>query len=416
MSTALKQAISLLEKYDQKMILNMLNIMNEEQQEKLANQVLEINFEQIENLYRKASDKPEILDKKIEHIPYVAKNKLSLDDFNKYTELGENIIKNNQYAVVTMAGGQGTRLGHKGPKGSFKLDVKPEAKYLFQILAEGLIRANKKYGITLPWYIMTSTENNSDTIEFFENNNYFGYDKSYIRFFMQGNLPLMLTNGQLVLDKDYSIKLASDGNGCIYQAMKKEGILDDMQKRGIKWIFIGSVDNALLNMVDPVLIGLTISEGNEAASKSIAKNNPHEKVGVFCKANGVPSVIEYSELPKEMAEMTDENGELLYGEAHIMCNLFSIDALKKVANETLEYHVANKKTGYINENGEFIEPTDPNAYKFEAFIFDAFNFFDNISILRGKREDDFAPVKNKEKVDCPETAIELYNNYWSRNN
>ena len=415
MSTALNKAISLLEKYNQKMILNMLKNMNEEQQETIASQVLNINFEQMLNLYKKASDKPEILDKKIEHISYVDKNKLSSEKCNEYTDLGESVIKNNQYAVVTMAGGQGTRLGHKGPKGTFKLDVKPEAKYLFQILAEGLIRANKKYGIILPWYIMTSTENNSDTIEFFENNNYFGYDKSYVKFFMQGNLPLLLTNGQLVLDKDYSIKLASDGNGCIYHAMKKEGILDDMQKRGIKWIFIGSVDNALLNMVDPVLIGLTISEGNEAASKSIAKNNPHEKVGVFCKANGVPSVIEYSELPKEMAELTDENGELLYGEAHIMCNLFSIDALKKVANETLEYHVANKKTGYIAENGEFIEPTEPNAYKFEAFIFDAFNYFDNISILRGKREEDFAPVKNKEKVDCPETAIDLYNNYWSKN-
>ena len=300
------------------------------------------------------------------------------------------------------------------PKGTFKIDVKPEPKYLFQILAESLERANKKYGVVLPWYIMTSTENNKETVKFFEENNYFGYDESKVKFFTQGNLPLLFTDGQLVLDKDYSIKLAADGNGCIYKAMAETGIISEMREKGIKWIFIGSVDNVLLNMVDPILIGLTINQNNEIASKSIAKKDPSERVGVFCKANGVPSVIEYSELPKEMAELRDEDGELLYGEAHIMCNLFSIDALEKISKQNLPYHVANKKTNYMNENGGFIEVTEPNAYKFEAFIFDAFNYFDNISILRGKRECDFAPVKNKTGNDSPETARELYNNYWNK--
>ncbi|MGN1327724.1 MAG: UTP--glucose-1-phosphate uridylyltransferase, partial [Clostridia bacterium] len=175
----------------------------------------------------------------------------------------------------------------------------------------------------------------------------------------------------------------------------------------------GAVDNALLNMVDPILVGLTISENHQAASKSIPKNSPKERVGVFCMANGVPSVIEYSELPEDMAAQTDEEGELLYGEAHIMCNLFSIEALEKIAKINLPYHVAHKKTNFMNENDEFVEVTEPNAYKFEAFIFDAFNFFDEISILRGKREEDFAPVKNAEGIDSPYTAKELYNNYWS---
>lgn len=416
MGTDMERAISILEKNNQKRVLKILNSLSEEKQEKLVKQILTIDFEKMNSLYGMASRKPVILNKEIEHINFVDKYKLSPELYEKYTEIGEKIIKNNQYAVVTMAGGQGTRLGHKGPKGTFKLEVEPEGKYLFQILAEGLIKANQKYGIILPWYIMTSTENNKETVSFFENNNYFGYDKKHIKFFVQGNLPLMLTDGELVIDEDYTVKLASDGNGCIYKSMKNEGILEDMQTRGIKWIFIGAVDNALLNMVDPVLVGLTISEGNEAASKSIAKNNPHEKVGVFCKANGVPSVIEYSELPGEMAELTDDEGELLYGEAHIMCNLFSLDALKKVADENLEYHVANKKANYMNEEGAFIEVDKPNAYKFEAFIFDAFNYFDNISILRGKREEDFAPVKNKEKVDCPETAIKLYNEYYKKQN
>ena len=411
MQERLEQALKILEENNQMQIINLLKKLEGSKKEKLINQVLAINFEQINQLYDKATQTPEILEKKLEHIKYIDKSKLSKDELNMYKAEGEKVIKNNQYAVVTMAGGQGTRLGHKGPKGTFKLDVQPQPKYLFEILAEGLITANKEYNVTLPWYIMTSTENNDETIKFFEEHNYFGYDKMYIKFFKQGNLPLVLKDGKLAIDKDYSIKLASDGNGGIYKSMLKDGIIEDMENKGIKWVFIGSVDNALLNMVDPVLLGLTIKQENQIASKSIAKKDPTEKVGVFCKANGVPAVIEYSELPPQMAQLKDENGELLYGEAHIMCNLFTLDAIKRVSKQELEYHVANKKTGYMDENENFIEASEPNAYKFEAFIFDAFNYFDNITVLRGKREEDFAPVKNKEGNDSPQTAIKLYNNY-----
>lgn len=410
----LEQAKKILKENKQEKLLDMIDKIDAEKREKLAKEITELDFAKLNDLYKETKEKPEILEKKLEHIKYVDEYKLSKEEFDLYKELGEKIIKNNQYAVVTMAGGQGTRLGHKGPKGTFKIDVNPEPKYLFQILAENLERANKEYQITLPWYIMTSTENNQETIKFFEEHNYFSYPKSSVKFFIQGNLPLLFTDGQLVLDKDYSIKQAADGNGCIYKAMAETGIITEMKEKGIQWIFIGSVDNVLLNMVDPILIGLTINQNNQIASKSIAKKDPSERVGVFCKANGEPSVIEYSELPKEMSELRDENGELLYGEAHIMCNLFSIDAIEKISKQNLPYHVANKKTNYMNENGEFVEVTEPNAYKFEAFIFDAFNYFDNISILRGKRENDFAPVKNKQGNDSPETAKKLYNDYWNK--
>ena len=395
-------------------ILNFLNKINEERKEKLIKQILNLDFKKLNDLYKTTKEKPQILDKKIEHIRYVDEAKITKENRKIYIDLGEEVIKNNQYAVVTMAGGQGTRLGHKGPKGTFKIDVEPEAKYLFQILSENLEKANKKYNVVLPWYIMTSTENNKETIKFFEEHKYFGYPKEKVKFFVQGNLPLIFTNGDLVIDIDYSIKEAADGNGCIYKAMRESGIIEEMKQNNIKWIFIGAVDNVLLNMVDPVLIGLTIFEKNQVASKSIAKNSPKEKVGVFCKANGVPSVIEYSELPEDMAKQIDEEGELLFGEAHIMCNLFSIEALDKISKVNLPYHVANKKTNYMNEEEEFVEVVEPNAYKFEAFIFDAFNLFDNISILRGKREENFAPVKNKSGNDSPKTAVNLYNEYHKK--
>ena len=411
MSKYYEKAVQLLNDNNQKQVLRILNNLDEDKKESLSKQIIELNFKQINELYKKAKEKPVILEKKVEHMKYVDENKLTEEEKEKYVALGESIIKSNKYAVVTMAGGQGTRLGHKGPKGTFKLNVKPEPKFLFQILTENLLEANKKYGITLNWYIMTSTENNEETVEFFKEHNYFGYHSQNIKFFEQGNLPLLFTVVILVVDKDYSIKCASDGNGSIYKAMKENGILEDMEKKGIEWIFIGSVDNALLNMTDPILAGLTISEANQIGSKSVAKKYEKEKVGVFAKVNDCPGVIEYSELSEEMSAARDEKGELLYGEANIMCHLYTLNALKKIAEQNLEYHVAYKKTNYMNENGEFIEVTEPNAYKFEAFIFDGFSFFDNMSILRVNREENFAPVKNKEGNDSPETAVELYNNY-----
>lgn len=408
----LAQARAILKANKQENLLRFIDKLDNNKKEKIIKQILNLDFTQLNKLYEETKSSAEIINKKIENIKYVDEYKLSDEAKEKYTNIGEKVIKNNQYAVVTMAGGQGTRLEHNGPKGTFKVDVDPEPKYLFQILAENLQRANKKYNVILPWYIMTSTENNEETVNFFEKHEYFGYPKGNVMFFTQGNLPILLENGDLIVDKDYTIKEAADGNGCIYSAMAKAGVLENMKKKNVKWIFIGAVDNILLNMVDPILLGLTIDEKNEAASKSVAKASPKEKVGAFCKINGVPSVIEYTELPQKMAEEVDKEGELLFGEAHIMCNLFSIEALEKVSKVQLPYHVAHKKSNYMNENEELVKVTEPNAYKFEAFIFDAFNFFDDISILRGKREMDFAPIKNKVGNDSPDTAKELYNNYW----
>lgn len=405
----------LLTENHQEHLLKYIDNANEEQRKNLINQIENLDFNRINSLYKISTDENTIAKSKIEHINYTDKYKLSKDKFEYLTDIGEDVIKNNQYAVVTMAGGQGTRLGHKGPKGTFLLNVNPKPMYLFEILATNLIKANKKYGITLNWYIMTSTENDDQTEKFFEEHNYFNYPKESIKFFKQGNLPLIKEDGKLLVDENYNIKLAADGNGCIYKAMSEDGILNDMNQKGIKWIFIGSVDNALLNMVDPILLGLTISDKNEIGSKSVVKNNPHEKVGVFCKKNNVPAVIEYSELPESMAEETDEDGELLFGESHIMCNLYSINALEKISKKTLPYHSAHKKASYLMENGKMFEATEPNAYKYEAFIFDGFNFFDNISILRGKREVDFAPIKNATGNDSPETAIKLYNDFHRNN-
>ena len=410
----LQDTIDILKEYKQEHIIKLLNRLNENEQNELIKQINSIDFHQIMELYNNTKKEIKFKESKIEPLKYLDKAKLTEAQKNKFDKLGEQVVRNKEYAVVTMAGGQGTRLGHQGPKGTFKLDVYGKGKYLFEILIENLKEANQKYGVTIPWYIMTSKENNQQTVEFLEKNNYFGYEKKFVTIFTQNELPLVDENGKLLIGKDLKIREASDGNGGTYASLRASGCLADMKERGIKWIFIGSVDNALLKMVDVTLLGMAIDQNVQIASKSVVKANPHEKVGVFCKMNGHPKVIEYTELPEKMAEQRDEDGELKYGESHIMCNLYTIDAIEKISNEILMYHSAHKKNAYIDENGKEVIPSEPNSYKFESFIFDAFEFFDDIAILRGKREDDFAPVKNKEGVDSPKTAKELYEKFYAK--
>lgn len=409
-----QEVIDTLKEYNQDHIIRLIEKLDEEKQNRLIKQIQSIDLHQIMELYNNTKKEIEFKESKIEPLKYLDKAKLTEEQRKKFDKLGEETIKSGEYAVVTMAGGQGTRLGHPGPKGTFKLDVYGKGKYLFEILTENLKEANQKYGTTIPWYIMTSKENNKETVEFLEKNNYFGYDKNFVTIFAQSELPLVDDNGKLLIGKNFMIKEASDGNGGTYSSLRASGCLADMKEKGIKWVFIGSVDNALLKMVDVTLLGMAKSQNVQIASKSVVKANPHERVGVFCKMNGHPKVIEYTELPEKMAEQRDSNGELKYGESHIMCNLYTIEAIEKISNEILMYHSAHKKNSYIDEDGNEIIPTEPNSYKFESFIFDAFEFFDDIAILRGKREDDFAPVKNKEGVDSPRTAKELYEKFWNK--
>ncbi len=312
-----------------------------------------------------------------------------------------------------MAGGQGTRLGHKGPKGTFDIGLDSH-KSLFELLSDSLKEQGKKYGVVIPWFIMTSKENNKDTIEFFDKHRFFGYEKDKnIFFFEQGELPMVDTEGKILIGEDGLIKEAADGHGGIYEALVKNGMTKKMRELGVEWLFIGGVDNCLVKMVDPILMGIAIQKQVSAAGKSVVKANPQEKVGVFCRKNGRPSVVEYTEIPKDMAQAIDERGELIYGESHILCNLFNIDAVERMGSKPLPYHSAFKKATYIDKNGKTVVPDGPNAYKFEAFLFDAFGELDDMAILRVKREEEFAPVKNASGVDSPETARELYKKFYN---
>ena len=404
------KAKDILKKYNQEHVLNFYDKLSEENKKKLVNQILSIDFEQINKLYLNTKHDIQFGDAKIEPIDYLEKEKINSTDFEKYNEIGTDIIKQGKLAVVTMAGGQGTRLGHKGPKGTYDLGLESH-KSIFEILCDTLKLAKNNYGTYIQWYIMTSEENKKQTEEFFEKNNYFGYDKDKIMFFKQGQLPMCDTKGKLILDEQGLIKEAADGHGGVFESMRKDAVIEDMKQKNIEWAFIGGVDNVLVKMVDPVLIGISISNNVPAAGKSVVKAGPKERVGVFCKRNGKPSVVEYTEITDEMAEAKNESGDLVFGESHILCNLFSVKAIDDISKKKLPYHSAFKKAKYIDENGKLIVPEKPNAYKFEAFLFDAFESLNDMAIMRVKREEEFAPVKNAEGVDSPETARKLYKNF-----
>ena len=374
MDNTLEEAKVILKKYNQEHLLNGYENLDEKKQKQLLDQIMNIDFELIKSLYANTTKEESENEDVIEPMEYLDKNKL-YDNYKYYENIGKHAIQEGKLAAVTMAGGQGTRLGHSGPKGTYDIGLDSH-KSLFELLSDGLKEAGKKYDVTIPWFIMTSRENNEETVNFFEKNRYFGYQKDKnIFFFIQGELPMVDTEGKILIGEDGLIKQAADGHGGIYESLVKSGMTEKMRQLGVEWVFIGGVDNCLVKMVDPVLMGVAIDKGVTVACKSIVKANPHEKVGVFCKRNGKPGVIEYSEITDEMAEATDENGELLYGESHILCNLFSIDAVERMGQTPLPYHSAFKKAKYIDKDGNLVVPDSPNAYKFEAFLLHFYIFF-----------------------------------------
>ena len=407
------QALGKLKEYNQEHLLKFYDKMPKEKQEKLLAQIEKLDLEQIKKLYEDIKKPEEKKENLVEPIGYIDKEKLGKEEKEEYEKIGNETLASGKIAAVTMAGGQGTRLGHKGPKGTFDLGLKSH-KTLFEILCDTLKKVQKENGVTIPWYIMTSEENNEETENFFKANNYFGYPQEKITFFKQGQYPMIDTEGKILLDENGLVKEAADGHGGVYIAMYKNGIIEDMKKKGIKWVIVGGVDNVLVKMFDPIFIGMYIKQGYPSASKSVVKKYPEEKVGVFCKKNGKPSIIEYTELSDQMAHAVDENGELKYGESNIIVHIFELETMEYISKNILPYHPAFKKANHLDENGNVVIATEPNAYKFEAFIFDAFEQLDNMSILRVNREEEFAPVKNSDEkgVDCPKTARELYKKYF----
>ncbi|MCC7293125.1 MAG: UTP--glucose-1-phosphate uridylyltransferase [Phycisphaerales bacterium] len=327
-------------------------------------------------------------------------------DYPRARADGERHIRQNKVAAMIVAGGQGTRLGFDAPKGMFPISPIRRAT-LFQWFAEALIGARRRFNAAIPWYVMTSPVNDQATRRTFAEQRFFGLGEDTVRFFAQGVMPAVSTDGKILLESEHRLALSPDGHGGSLTALARSGCLEDMKRRGIETLSYFQVDNPLARPVDPLLIGLHLRERAEVSSLTIGKADDLERVGNFVRIGDRNHVIEYTELPEALARRRDAQGRRLFDAANLSIFVFSLPFLERItgAGDELPWHRALKKVPCLDPiTGERLEPAAPNAIKFERFVFDALPLASRSLLVRGRREECFSPVKNASGTDSAEQA------------
>ena len=328
-------------------------------------------------------------------------------DRERLTEIGLDAIRQGKVGAVLLAGGQGSRLGFDKPKGMFNIGVDRQL-YIFECLINNLLDVVNQAGAFVPLFVMTSRLNDKDTREFFESHDYFGYDKNYIDFFVQEQLPAVDVDGRLLLSAKDTVACAPNGNGGWYISMRKSGIFHRIKhSKKLEWLNVFAVDNVLQKMADPCFIGAVIDSRRTCGAKVVSKASPDEKVGVLCLEDGRPSIVEYYEMTEEMRTRLDKDGRLAYNYGVILNYLFSIKELDKAFGISLPVHRAFKQVNYIDDSGELVRPETPNAFKFETLVLDMIKLQKSCLAFEVEREQEFAPVKNKTGIDSVDSAREL---------
>lgn len=406
MDSRFLKAEEIVNQYEQGQLLRFVNSLSGEERNRLAEQILHVDFEQLASIWKDNANASADTTASISPIPFVDWDKLPEKEQRLYTEAGWQLLRDGKVGAIVVAGGQGSRLGHNGPKGAVDIGL-PTHKSLFQLQAERLLNLSNRANHVIPWYIMTSPDNHKETVGFFRAADYFGYPEEDCIFFQQNTMPAVDHEGKLILSSASELNLVPSGNGECFSSLKRSGALADMKRRGLSWLFYCNVDNALIKMADPSFVGIAAAHNNPIATKVIEKTSADEKVGTTCIKNGRPTVVEYTEIPKAVLEATDSHGQPLYGMGNISIHMFRYDFIERHAGSDMPFHIASKIIPYIDAKGEIITPSAPNAYKLERFIFDYFPLADKVTVVKVKREEEFAPVKNKEGEDSPATARQL---------
>lgn len=397
------EAKELLEKNNQSHLLEYFDELNDEQKEHLLEQISEIDFDLIKLIEN--ADTP---DERGVITPLDAE--VSIKDIEenaeKFRALGIEAIKEGKVAALLLAGGMGTRLGSDKPKGMYNIGETKDV-FIFEMLIRNLMDVVDECGVWVPLYIMTSEKNDKDTRNFFEEKDYFGYNKDYVKFFKQEMAPACDFDGKIYLERKDRISTSPNGNGGWFISFNKAGLLDEAKAKGIEYINLFAVDNVCQRMVDPLFVGAMLDGGYVSASKVVSKAAPEEKVGVLCLEDGRPSIVEYYELTEDMRYETLPDGTLAYKDGVILNYLFSIKALEENMHNNLSTHVVKKKIECLDENGNTVKPETENGYKFETLVLDMIHDMDNCLAYEVVREKEFAPIKNKTGVDSVDTAKEL---------
>jgi UDP-N-acetylglucosamine/UDP-N-acetylgalactosamine diphosphorylase len=319
---------------------------------------------------------------------------------------GEQALREGKVAVLLVAGGQGSRLGFEHPKGMYPVGP-VSRKSLFQIHAEKVLAASRRYGKTLPFLVMTSAATDDETAAYFREHRFFGLPPDEVHFFRQGHMPALdLATGRLLLEDPARLFLGPDGHGGTLTALAACGLLKRLRQRGVTQVFYFQVDNPLVKIADPVFLGHHLAARAEVSSRVVAKRGPKEKTGVFASVDDRCTIIEYSDLPDDLAHQTDERGKLRLWAGNPAIHLFDVNFLERMTadQEKMPFHIARKKVPFIDAGGARVEPTRENALKFERFIFDVLPMAERFTVVETTRESEFAPLKNAEGADSPATT------------
>ena len=436
LSNAMDALRGKLNDFHQSHLLDYLDDLNQHESEALQRDLESIPYGEMKEIFIKttgvnvatetgSSSHERSIDDKMEPIDddlYASVDRSSTDELKHFQDVALNAIADNAVGVLLLAGGQGTRLGVPYPKGMYKIGL-PSNKTLYQVQVERVLRleqlAKDRTGKSarIMMYVMTSEHTMGPTVDFFKQHNYFGMNPDNLVFFEQRMIPCFQEDGKIILQDKYKVARAPDGNGGLYWALKHEGTLDHMLKRGIKYVHVYCVDNVLVKVADPLFMGYCITKGAEAGNKVCEKELPTEAVGVVCKVDGKFQVVEYSEIGEETASKRRPDNRLLYNAGNICNHFFTTDFLSKVCmdhDHELPYHIAKKKIPTVGG-------TKISGIKLEKFVFDVFQFTDKFVVWGCLREEEFSPLKNADepgKKDTPTTAkkalSDLHKKYVTR--
>ncbi len=415
-----EQLIALLAPVNQEHLLRFWDTLSPQEQDDLGDQITAIDWPEVLGWYNQvqnAGDAPAIPFDQLSPAPYLPLRPETPEQEALYRQAlakGQELLRQGKVAGFTVAGGQGTRLGYNGPKGTYRFSPLRN-KALFQYFAEGILRNMEKYGCVIPWYIMTSPANHQQTLDFFQENQYFGLTPENVRFFIQGQLPGFDQEGKALLEAPGKLALFANGHGGTLAALRDSGTLDDMETRGVEYLSYWQVDNPMVALFDPLFLGLHCLTGSQMSSRALIKRDPMEKLGHFCLLEGKTMIVEYSDMPGDLLQKTDDQGRLTFRAGSPAIHVISREFIRSLTRGSLALapHRALKKIPFVAQDGTQVTPEAPNGIKLEFFIFDALPFAHSPLILEADRQEQFAAIKNAQGSDSPDSCRRDLQNRWA---
>jgi UDP-N-acetylglucosamine/UDP-N-acetylgalactosamine diphosphorylase len=406
-----EQLTSLLAPYGQEHLLAFWDELDDSRRQSLAEEIEAIDFPLVERLFHaknEAADFRSLADRAGEPPAFRLGDPANRLSPEEACRRGEESLRAGEAAVILVAGGQGTRLGFDHPKGMFPIGP-VSGRTIFQIHVEKILAADRRYGRPIPLCLMTSPATHAETVEFFDRHARFGLEVDDLMVFCQGTMPAVdASTGEVLLADRGRLALSPDGHGGMLAALVRSGTLAALRRRGIRHVFYFQVDNPLVDVCSPEFIGYHLLAGSELSSQVVAKTAPLDRVGNVVEVNGHLQVIEYSDLPDDVAARRKPDGSLAIWAGSIAVHVMDLDFLARAADsaDALPFHVARKKVTCVDPSGAAMAPREPNAIKFERFIFDLLPWANNAIVVEVDARRNFGPLKNApgQAEDTPESV------------